>query len=43
MAKEKLQVPLKFDLNKDEFIYDMVLLSDNRTSLIKNALFYYLH
>lgn len=43
MAKEKLQVPLKFDLNKDEFIYDMVLLSDDRTSLIKNALFYYLH
>ena len=47
MAKEKnsckLQVPLKFDLNKDEFIYNMVLLSDDRTSLIKNALFYYLH
>lgn len=43
MTKEKLQVPLKFDLNKDEYIYDMVLLSDDRTSLIKNALFYYLH
>ena len=43
MSSEKLQVLLKFDTVKDDYIYDMIHLSDDRTNLIKNALFYYMH
>ena len=43
MSSEKLQVLLKFDTHKDDYIYDMIHQSDDRTNLIKNALFYYMH
>ena len=42
-TKEKLQVHLNLDSSKDKYIYDMISNSEDRTNLIKNALFYYMH
>lgn len=43
MSKEKLQVHLNLDSSKDKYIYNMIFNSEDRTNLIKNALFYYMH
>lgn len=43
MSKEKLQVHLNLDSSKDKYIFNMISNSEDRTNLIKNALFYYMH
>jgi hypothetical protein len=39
----RYQISLNLDTEKDKFIYEMIINSENKTKLIKNALFYYLH